>query len=147
MNERLIHQIRCPIENRTQWGGHSDAAMRIADTYRLHRLADLYGSMGKVIACRLDTGESDNVLYDSRPSAISHQKNSENYFTFIQITPADMTPCEAEIMIKVARMSYDKGARNTDGFGNREIIKRLSWEDEIAQSKGIVTNVRLEGNH
>lgn len=142
-----MHQMSCPLENRTQWGGHSDAAMRIADTYRLHRLADFYGNMGKVMACRLDNGESDNTLYDSKLTAMHYQHGSENLYTFIRINPADMTPCEAEVMLKIARMFYDNGARNTDGFGNREIIKRLTWEDQHAQSKGIVTNVRLEGNH
>lgn len=147
MNERLMHQMRCPLENRTEWGGHSDAALRIADTYRMHKLADFYGNMGKVMACNLDTGESDNALYDSKEIAVRHQKHNENWFTYIRINPADMTPCEAEVMLKMARMFYDGGARTSNGFGSREIIKRLSWEDQIAQSKGIVTNVRLEGNH
>lgn len=146
MNERLIHQTHCPLENRTEWGGHSDAALRIADIYAMHRLADLYGNMGQFMACRLDTGESDNVLYDTKASAIRHQKHSEDYFTFIQMVPSQITPCEAEVMIKMARMHYDRGHRNSNGIGNRAIIKRLSWEDQIAMSKGIVTNVRFGRN-
>jgi hypothetical protein len=142
----LLHQIHCPIENRTESGGHSDAAMRITETYTLHRLADLYGNMGKWIACRLDDGRSDNMLYDSKEHAIKFQKHYENYYTFIQMVPAQITPCEAEVMIKTARMFYNKGARNSDGFGRRELITRLTWEDQIAMSKGIVTNVQLEGN-
>jgi hypothetical protein len=142
----LMHQTHCPLENRTESGGHSDAAMRISDVYLMHRTADLYGSIGKWIACRLDDGSSDNVLYDSKPHAIRHQHHNENWYTFIRMTPAQITPCEAEVMIKMARMFYDGGARNTDGFGRRELIKRLTWEDDVAQSKGIVTNVRLEGN-
>lgn len=145
MNERLMHQQHCPLENRTEWGGHSDAAMRVADTYAMHRLADLYGNMGQWMACRIDNGSSDNALYDSKESAIRHQKHNENYFTFIRMVPSQMTPCEAEVMLKVARMHYDNGHRNSNGIGNREIIKRLSWEDQIAMSKGIVTNVQLEG--
>lgn len=140
-----MHQTHCPIENRTQWGGHSDAAMRVADIYRMHRLADFYGNMRKWMACRIDDGTSDNVLYDSKQDAIRHQHHNENYFTFIQMVPSEMTPCESEVMLKVARMHYDKGHRNSNGIGNREIIKRLSWEDQIAMSKGIVTNVQLEG--
>jgi hypothetical protein len=142
----LLHNPKCPIENRTESGWHSDAAMRITEVYDLHKVADLYGSIGKWIACRLDDGTSDNALYDSKPQAIRFQKNNENYYTFIRIGPPSITACEAEIMLKMARMFYDKGARTSDGFGNRELIKRLTWEDQLAQSKGIVTNVRLEGN-
>lgn len=141
-----MHQPRCPLENRTESGGHSDAAMRIAETYTLHRLADFYGNMGKWMACRLDDGSSDNVLYDSKQHAIKFQRHYENHYTFIRMVPAQITPCEAEVMIKMARMFYDKGARTSDGFGRRGLINRLTWEDQIAQSKGIVTNVRLEGN-
>jgi hypothetical protein len=141
----LMHNQGCPIENRTGIGGHSDAAMRITDVYLMHRTADYYGCIGKWIACRLNDGSSDNVLYDSKPDAIRFQHHDENWYTFIRITPAQITPCEAEVMLKVARMFYDKGARTTNGFDRRELIKRLTWEDEIAQSKGIVTNARLEG--
>ena len=146
MSEWLMHQRHCPLENRTNKNGHSDAAFRITGVYTMHRLADLYGSIGQWIACRLDDGSSDNVLYDSKQSAIRYQKHNENYYTFICITPSQMTPCEAEVMLKVARMVYDAGGRMTDGFARHDPIKRLSWEDENALSKGIATNVRLEGN-
>jgi hypothetical protein len=143
---RLMHQQGCPIENRTESGGHSDAAMRITDIYMMHKAADQYGSIGRWIACRLDDGTSDNMLYMTKAQAVTFQKNNENYYTYIRLTPAQITPCEAEVMLKTARMFYDNGARTSDGFGSREIIKRLSWEDQNAQSKGIVTNVRSAGN-
>jgi len=138
-----MHQLRCPIENRIPGIGHSDVARRIADTYAMHRLADFYGNMRHWIACRLDDGTSDNTVYDSKASAIRHQHHNENYYTFIQLTPAQMTACEAEIMLKVARMVYAAGGRMTDGYARHDVIKRSNWEDQIALSKGIVTNVRL----
>lgn len=138
-----MHQQRCPYENRIADGGHSSAARRIADTYTLHRLADLYGCIGQWIACRLDDGTSDNVLYDSKAAAIRHQHHNENFFTFIQMVPAQMTACEAEVMLKIARMVYDAGGRMTDGFSRHDLIKRLGWEDQNALSKGIVTNVQF----
>lgn len=141
-----MHQQHCPFENRTNMNGHSDAAFRIADTYAMHRLVDLYGNIGQWIACRLDDGTSDNVLYDSKASAIRHQHHNENYYTFIQIVPAQITACEAEVMLKIARMVYDKGGRMTDGYSRHDLIKRLGWEDQNALSKGIVTNVRLGRN-
>lgn len=141
MNGRYIHNPRCPVR-----GFHSDAAKRIADTYTLHRITDLYGHIGQWIACRLDDGTSDNCLYQSKQQAIFYQHHNENYYTFICISPAQMTACEAEAMIAVARKIYDAGGRMTDGFARHDVIKRVTWEDQIALSKGIVTNIRLEGN-
>lgn len=109
----------------------------------MHRLADLYGNMKKWMACRLDDGTSDNTLYDTKAQAIRHQHHNENYYTFIQMVPAQMTACEAEVMLKVARMVYDAGGRMTDGYARHDVIKRSTWEDQNALSKGIVTNVQL----
>lgn len=142
----MNHQMHCPITNRTPFGDHSDAAKRISDTYTLHRLADPYGNIGSWFAAALQDGTSDNTLYDSKPDAIRHQHHNENYYTFIQIVPAMMTPCEAEVMLKVARMIYAKGGRISDGFSKHELIRRLGWEDQIAVSEGIVTNIRFGRN-
>jgi hypothetical protein len=146
VNTYFQHQPRCPIENRTPFGDHSDAAKRVSDTYSLHRIADPYGNIGSWIACALSDGYSDMVLYDSKRDAIRHQHHQENYYTFIQIVPSMMTPCEAEVMLKVARMAYDKGMRVSDGLSKYELIRRLGWEDQIALSKGYATNVRLGRN-
>ena len=140
---RTQHQPRCPIENWTALGDHSDAAKRIADIYSLHRLADPYGNIGFWIACALADGQSDMVLYETKRDAIRHQHHNENWYTFIQIVPSTMTPCEAEVMLKVARMAYDRGWRITDGLSRRDLIKRLGWEDQIALSKGTVQNVEF----
>jgi hypothetical protein len=135
------HQMRCPIENRTPFGDHSDAAKRIADTFALHRIADPYGNIGYWFAAALIDGRSDGTLYESKPDAIKHQHHNENWYTYIQIVPSSMTACEAEIMLKIARMIYDKGGRMTDGYSRHDLIKRLGWEDQIALSRGITTNV------
>src|SRR5256885_1144232 len=119
------HQLRCPRENWTPLGGHSDAAKRISDTYNLHRIADPYGNVGYWFAAALATGQSDMVLYDSKSTAIRHQHHNENYYTYIQIVPSTMTPCEAEIMLQVARMAYDNGMRRTDGDSRIDLIRRL----------------------
>lgn len=142
----MNHNFRCPIANRTPFGDHSDASKRIADTYCLHRLADPYGCIGSWIACSLEDGSSDNVLYDSKPDAIKHQHHNENWFTFIQIVPAMMTPCEAEVMLRTARMIYAADGRMSDGFSKHDLIKRLGWEDQMAQSKGVVQNIRIGRN-
>jgi hypothetical protein len=138
----MTHQLRCPVENRTPLNLHSDAAKRVSDTYLMHRSADPYGCIGKWIACALQDGSSDNTLYDSKQDAIRHQHHNENWYTFIQIVPSMMTECEAEVMLKVARMIYDKGGRMSDGFNRHDLIKRLGWEDQLALSEGHVTNVQ-----
>lgn len=138
---RYDHQMRCPIENRNGFGDHSDAAKRIADTFSLHRLADPYGNIGCWFAAALIDGSTDNVLYDSKQDAIAHQHHNENYYTYIQIVPSSMTACEAEIMLKIARMAYDGGVRRTDGDSRMDLIRRLGWEDQTALSNGKVTNI------
>lgn len=143
----MYHNMRCPLINRTALGDHSDAAKRIADVYSLHRLADPYGNIGYWIACALIDGTSDNTLYQSRQDAIAHQHHNENFYTFIQIVPSTMTPCESEVMLKVARMAYDKGWRISDGMSRHDLIKRLGWEDQLALSGGIATNIVLGRNN
>jgi hypothetical protein len=141
----MIHDRHCPRENRLPLGNHTDAAKRIADTYNLHRSIDPYGHIGKWFASALQDGKSDNVLYDSKPDAIDHQHHNENWYTFIQIVPATLTECGAEVMLKIARMAYNHGWRMTDG-ANHELIKRSSWEDQIALSRGLPRNVSYGRN-
>lgn len=135
------HDAGCP-----QGGPHSDAAKRVADTYNMHRVADPYGCIRKWIACALADGASDNTLYDSKQDAIRCQHNNENWYTFICIGPATMSVCAAEVMLNVARRVYDAGMRMTDGLAKNDVIKRLSWEDQLAQSRGLATNLIIEGN-
>lgn len=126
--------------------GHEDAAKRIADEYNLHRIGDEYGSIGKWIACALHDGRSDGVLYDSKPDAIRHQHHNEQWYTFIKINPHSMNACEAAVMLKTARNLYDAGLRLADPddrHGGKEVIKRLTVEDQKAQAVGRNTNLIL----
>lgn len=139
----MFHERGCPIENRTSINTHSDAAKRITDAYNLHRSADPYGNVGYWFAAALDDGSSQDgyTLYESKPDAIKHQKHNENWYTFIQIVPQNMTECDAEVMLKVARMIYAKGGRISNGFSRHELIRRLGWEDQNALANGRVQNV------
>lgn len=113
--------------------GHDDAAKRIYDTYHLHRTADLYGGIGRWFAAALNDGTTDGQLYDSKSDAISHQHHNEQYYTFIQITPANITVCSAAAMLAITRRLYDAGMRMTDpDQARREPIKRVSTEDQMA---------------
>jgi hypothetical protein len=114
---------------------HTDPAKRVCDTYTLHKVADWPGNLGKWFAVALADGTSDNILYDSKPDAIRHQHHNENYYAFIQVTPAQMTPCTAEIFLAGVRKLYDAGLRMTDPvIARKEVIKRATYEDQVAQS-------------
>lgn len=138
--------MRCPIESRTPLGDHSDAAKRIADTFALHRLADPYGNIGYWFAAALSDGQTDGTLYESRPHAIRHQHHNEEWYAYIQIVPANLSSCEAETILRVARRAYDSGIARGDGMTRHELIRRLGWEDQIALSKGFPTNVSIGRN-
>ena len=76
--------------------------------------------------------------------------HNENLFTFIKINPSSMNECEAEVMLKTARTLYDKGLRLSDpddAHGGRDVIKRVSIEDQQAQAAGFNTNLILPGRN
>lgn len=138
----MNHAAQCP----QQAFGHSDAAKRVSEEYQLHRLADLYGSIGKWIAVALADGRSDHVLYDSKREAVRHQHHNEQWYAFIRIGPHTMTSCDAEIFLRMVRNLYDAGMRLTDPdavHGGREVIKRSTVEDMSMTALGIPTNLIL----
>lgn len=125
---------------------HSDAAKRIYDNYHLHRSADYYGSIGKWIACALNDGSSDGEKYDSKSDCIRHQHHNEQFYAYIQITPAMMTVCSAEIFLGVTRRLYDAGIRMADPDhreGGRQLITRTSVEDQMAYLRGKSQNLTV----
>lgn len=124
--------------------GHSDAAKRLTDQYNLHRMAVGEAAIGKWISAALADGRSDGVLYDDKQNAVSHQHHNEQYYTFVRIGPQSMAECEAEVMLKTARTLYDNGLRLADPQhkrGGLDVIKRLSVEDQLNQSRGRNTNL------
>lgn len=142
----MKHEPRCP------WSGkddHSDAAKRVYDNYHLHRTADYYGTLGKWIACALSDGSSDGIAYDSKSDAIRHQHHNEQYYAYIQITPANMTHCSAEIFLGITRRLYDAGMRMADPDhpqGGKQLIQRVSVEDQLAYLRGRSQNLILPHN-
>jgi len=141
---------RCIVTDQNQhepwchFGKHSDAAKRVWETYNMHRLFNADDGVGKWIACALEDGSSDNTLYDSKYSAVRHQKNNEANYTFIKIAPTTMRQCEAEVMLKTARNLHKAGLRLADPdhkHGGMDVIKRLAVEDQLAQMRGRNTNL------
>lgn len=138
----MKHDSQCPRKDRE----HSDAAKRVYDNYHLHRTVDLHAALGKWIACALNDGASDGVLYESKSDAISHQHHNEEYYAFVQITYANMTLCTAETFLVINRRLYDAGIRIADNPKGREVIRRSSTEDQLAYLRGVSQNVTFSGN-
>lgn len=134
------HDVNCARKGL----GHSDAAKRVSDTYRLHRLAEGNAAIGQWIAVRLADGHSDNVLYDSKSAAVRHQHHNEQWYAFVAIGAWDMSPCEAEEFLALNRMLYDNGIRMTDpdhASGGPELIPRATVEDQ----RSLVRSIRNHG--
>lgn len=138
------HEAWCQFKGVT----HSDAAKALRDTFNLHRIGAPYDSIGKWFAVSLAEGKGDNVLYDSKLECVRHQKHNERYYTFIKIVPVTMNECEANVMLNTARRLYANGMRMADPdhkHGGVDLITRLTVEDQLAQMRGIVTNLRMPG--
>ena len=131
----------------TQWcrvAVHSDAAKKIYETYNMHRLFAGDNGIRKWFASSLADGSSDNVLYDYKAECVRHQKHNEHDYTFIQVVPTSMNECEAEVVLLSARTLSKRGFRLADPdhkHGGREVIKRLTVEDQLAQIAGRNTNL------
>jgi hypothetical protein len=140
------HEPKCPWGDRNS---HSDAAKRIYDTYHLHRTADLYGATGKWFACALADGTTDGELYDTKSDCIRHQHHNEQFYAYVQITPANMSKCSAEIFLGITRRLYDAGMRMADPDhreGGHQLITRVSVEDQLAYLRGRSQNIRVSRN-
>lgn len=150
------HDVGCPIQLREPLGNHSDAAKRVSDQYKLHRVAMGMAATGKWFAARLTDGTSDGVLYDNKRDAVRHQHHNEKYFAFICIAPSDMSVCDADIFIKTQRTLYDAGLRMSDpddAAGGRAPIVRQTREDQFSLMRSIQSrgrrapgNLLLPGN-
>lgn len=109
----------------------SDAAKRCSDTIRLHIVG---GMAGKWAAIRLSDGGSDDVAYDTRQDAISHQLH-EMQCAYIQIPLDDMPPEHAERFLAIHRELYDAGLRFCDPEGHGPIIPQNMEDLRIAVAR------------
>lgn len=141
---QLIHESWCQFKGID----HSDAAKRLGDTYNLHRIGAGHASIGKWFAASLSEGRSDDTLYDDKLSCVRHQHHNEKYYAFIKIAPNSMNACEAEVILKTHRQMYKNGLRMADPdhkHGGPDLITRLTAEDQLAQMRGVVQNLRIPG--
>jgi hypothetical protein len=140
----MLHETRCPLNGSNL--EHTDAAKRLSDTYRLHRLADPIGSIGHWFAAALSDGDSDRTMYGSRRDAVTHQKHNEMYYCYAQLGPYDMNHCQAESYLGTHRKLYDAGIKLTDPehrAGGLSVIPRVTQEDQMAQLRSLISGGRL----
>ena len=130
------HSPNCMRKGR----GHSDAAKRVSDTYRLHKTAQGAAALGRFIAVALADGTSDGVLYDTKTDAVRHQHHNEMWFAYVCIGPHDMAPCEAEEFLATVRLFYDAGIPMQDP---REVIARSTVEDQRSLVRSIAARGRV----
>lgn len=126
-------------------GTHEDAAKRVADGYNLHRVAQGYDAVGKVVAFRLADGSHDGTLYDSKADAVRHQRHNERLCMFVQVRTHSMTVCEAASLLRTARMLYDLGHHSGDRdapHGGRQVIPRLASRDQVWQDAALLHALR-----
>ncbi len=127
----------------------TDAGKRVADQYSLHRVADPYGSIGKWFAVTLHDGSSDGVLYDGKQDCIRHQKQFEYYYAYVQVSPANMTPKDADTFLDLHRRMYEKGIRMADrdsSSGGKDVIRRLTEADQANQTRAMIVGDRPPTN-
>jgi hypothetical protein len=135
-----MHEQWCPSKALP----HDDAAKRLSDEYNLHRIGMGEKAIGQWFAARLNDGTSDHVLYENKREAVRHQHHNERYYTFIKIGPFSMTDCSAAVMLKTGRALEDSGLRMADPdhhAGGMDVIKRVTVEDQVAQSNLRNTNL------
>lgn len=126
----------------------SDAGKRVSDQYNLHRVAAVH-DVGRWFAVALHDGTSDGVLYDSKSAAVTHQKHNEMFYAYVQIGPWPMTPAMADSFLALHRRLYDKDVRLADpdhANGGRDVIKRVSQEDQRAQLRALFLGDRPPTN-
>jgi hypothetical protein len=105
-------------------GSQDDFAKRAYDIMNMHVIGKGEASWGKWCAFRLSDGGSDNVLYDTREQAITHQLHPTQC-CYLTIPPTGFTYKELKRFLELSRSLYDKGARIPSHGDYREVGFRL----------------------
>lgn len=88
-------------------GVFDDAVRRIVDAVTEHLTHDPHGAPHRWLAFRLDTGECDKTLYDSRSDVIRIKGMFAKHWGALQILPMGMRPVEAAAYLKFSRQVAD----------------------------------------
>jgi len=88
-------------------GFYEDAVRRIVDAVTEHLTHDPLGSPHRWMAFRLETGECDKTLYDSRSDVIRIKGMFAKRWGALQILPMGMRLAEAAAYLKFSRQVAD----------------------------------------
>jgi hypothetical protein len=122
--------------------GHSDAALRIADTVTLHWIAAEWDSIGKWAAFALADGRSpdNSPLYPTKLDAMRMQGANFLRYFYVCLVPGGMTVCEAETLLALHRRARARDIATPDmdaPNGGRDLIPRITAEGRIRQIRNL----------
>jgi len=124
----MSNGVQCGAQCRYSVRGHSDAAKRISDAATLAWVFHGWdGSVGRWMAFKLENGDTDHAIYDTKRDAVLHVPNELNY-AFFKLHPMGMSVCEAEIMLQFTRDAVNRGFRLADpdkASGGTDLIPRI----------------------
>lgn len=84
-------------------GAGSDAARRIHDAVTLH-LTVSADNAGRWLAFRLEDGQCDSTLYDSKNDAMRAKSLFASLYGYLHIMPTGCSVAEAESYLRTCRM-------------------------------------------
>jgi len=124
----MSNGVQCGAQCRYSVRGQSDAAKRISDAATLAWVFHGWdGSVGRWMAFKLENGDTDHAIYDTKRDAVLHVPNELNY-AFFKLHPMGMSVCEAEIMLQFTRDAVNRGFRLADpdkASGGTDLIPRI----------------------
>jgi hypothetical protein len=101
-------------------------------------LAAVTGNVGKWMAIRMSDGGSDNVIYDHRRDAVSHQFH-EQLCCYVKVFPGGMTAQECAGFLEYHRAAYDAGFRLPDPEFQPPLMP-LTKSDQVKQITALTKN-------
>lgn len=114
----------------------SDAARRMSDVINLFISSNgIWELRTKWLAFRLETGENDGALYDTKKQAVQHVTD-EKYFAFFcfRNAMAGANPRDCQLWLEVHRMAYEHGNKLYDPddiAGGKDMIMSTTGYDRM----------------
>lgn len=107
-----------------------DAGRRMAELVNLRVSSTPWDLLvNSWMAFRMDDGSSDNVLYDTRESAMKHQPD-ERYCFYLCMRNAmgGVQPLDAQLLINMQRQVYSAGGRLADPDAPSIIVSSKGYD-------------------
>jgi hypothetical protein len=114
----VVHDPGCRYARESD-GGHSDASKRLSDAYNLHRMC---GTAAGWIAFKLADGSTEDTVYETRESAVAHQRHNEDRSGYVQLTAPHMSVCEAASVLRWHRETAKLARPDRDAKGGGLVV-------------------------